>query len=496
MTDEFRLRLEEKKKEIDDYISKAKKDGTRDIFSALREELEKIRTPQDLDERISVASEYKKQAKKDSTRVAFDVLEKELRGLRESLPEEILAARKGKPEAKPLLRHSIQEISRYIMEGEPDIAVADVVVSKRKPKEPAREKTLSERVSEVEPHMPLATLEIKEHAKQEKEKTRPKPVKKHLRKRKVGRKPHRPARRPRPVTLKHIHRRISRRRRKPPKKMAEADARLQKMSNLVVKMPELRMSLQELEGEMQGHRKAVSELKSSEDELHGNVKEVMDSLSGLRDHVVDKMAKQKMEKEEADRLLEKTGETINAKVNVMSKKLDEALKMLSSRIDETSKIGKLQMESNIQFLRNQIEQMRKDMPKPAGKKAIRKAKKKRGKREKLSLEAQPGEREIAEAAKHVKKPVEKPKEEATDEKVQIADLKHFRGKEVILDVELELTKAVEEDGMNMYGYTLKDKTGEIMLTSTREIKDKKARVKCAVNETLQGRLYLRFLGLA
>ncbi len=445
MTDQFRSKLEEKKKEIDGYISKAKKQSTRDIFITLKGELEKIRTIQDLDARIAAAVKNKKQAKNDTMHVAFDVLEKELLGLKSSLPGEALASR-----------------------GET----------------PGKEE-LEDRIDMIKPHLPIATIEP---VKAEKPKTLKKPevkraekVTRHHRRQKKHR-----------VTLRHIHHRISKMRRKTPKRISEADDRLEKMSSLVVKMPELRLGLEELEGRMKGHAEAVSELKTSEDDLHGSVKEVMDSLSGLRDHVVGKMARQKMEKEEADRMLEKTGEAINTKVNIMSRKLDEALEKLSSRIDETSKIGKLQMEGNIQFLRNQIEQMRNQMPERA-RKDKRRPKKKRLMREPPSKDAQPDEREIAEAAKHVKKPAEKPKGEATDENVQIADLKHFRGREVVLEVEPELIKSVEEGGTRMYGYNLKDESGEVMLTSTEEIKEPKARLKCMVNETAKGRIYLKLI---
>jgi hypothetical protein len=65
--------------------------------------------------------------------------------------------------------------------------------------------------------------------------------------------------------------------------------------------------------------------------------------------------------------------------------------------------------------------------------------------------------------------------------------------EVVVEGEISLTKKVEEEGVKIYGYSVKDGTGQVMMTSTDEIKEKKAKLKCMVNETGDGKVYLRYV---
>ena len=103
MPDEFMQKVEEKKKEVDSYLSKAKKSSTKDLFLTLRSELEKIKTIHDLEIRIAVVERYKSDAKKESTRVVFDVLLKELLRLRSSLPKSIMP-KIEEPVKKPIVK--------------------------------------------------------------------------------------------------------------------------------------------------------------------------------------------------------------------------------------------------------------------------------------------------------------------------------------------------------------------------------------------------------
>ncbi|MCK4714913.1 MAG: fibronectin type III domain-containing protein, partial [Candidatus Aenigmarchaeota archaeon] len=322
---------------------------------------------------------------------------------------------------KPLL-HRPEEISKDIREGEPDVIMAGVETGKRafvkkhlksvagklpikRPVEGEETKEkptfhkpeeISKDIKDGEPDVALADIEIVRKAAPEKhleKATKKTPLKKPATKETVKKKVKKrmdaaeriEAVRPdvTVVTLSDIHRIAKKRKKKekPPKKIADTDARLKKIGKVAFEMPKMRLNLEALGGEMEGHEETVTEVRRHEDNLHWQVEEVMTSLSSLRNNITEKMAKKKMEEKEADKMLEKTSKSINTKVNIMSSNLDESLEKLSKKMDESSKIGKLQMESNIQFLRNQIEQLRSELPKHAGKKDIEKIKRKRKKKE-------------------------------------------------------------------------------------------------------------------
>ncbi len=98
-------------------------------------------------------------------------------------------------------------------------------------------------------------------------------------------------------------------------------------------------------------------------------------------------------------------------------------------------------------------------------------------------------------------PAPEPKEEAPEKKeevpaeeiVKISDLSYYKDMEVVVECELSLTKTAEEEGKKLYGYSLRDGTGEVMMTSTEEIKDKTAKLRCQVKESGDGKVYLRYV---
>ncbi|UCD02666.1 MAG: hypothetical protein JSV63_02655 [Candidatus Aenigmatarchaeota archaeon] len=435
--------------------------------------------------------------------------------------------KRKKPKEEIQKLHKPEEISKYIKEGEPDVAIATVEKSAIrkladklpiKAKKPKREEYIEEKLEDMDRYVPIATLEIKkeepdlslitrdiERVKEEIKKGKPeteqikrKGVKMEDEAEKHPEEEEKPAK-VRAPSLEEIHR-ITRKkyhkkhRKRPSKRIRDTDRKIAKMNEIVVKMPEIRMNLEQLRGEMEGHHEALAEARHHEESIKNQAEEVMSSVSDLREHLLNKMKKKKIEEKETEKMLKDAAETMDKKVDMISRKLDEALDKLSRRVDNASKLGKIEMTTNISYLKNQIDGLRAELPKFAKKEDIKKAR--RAKEDlKISHEdAQPDvpPRADFEVPKEQKKDREQPVEE-TQPVVKIAELEVHKGEEVVIDCEVKLTKTVEEEETKLYGYSLKDDTGEIMMTSMKEIKEPRARLRCKVNETPDGKVYLRFV---
>jgi DNA repair exonuclease SbcCD ATPase subunit len=303
-----------------------------------------------------------------------------------------------------------------------------------------------------------------------------------------------------------------------PKNIEETDKKIEAMRNLTMKMPELRVSLEAVKDDMEDHHEAVAETKEVEDSLHKQAEDVMTSVSDLKEDMIDKMKRDKVDELETEQLIDKTARDLDSKIEMMSRKLEETLDRLGQRIDNTTKTSKIEMASNMAYLKNQMEQFKSELPKFAKKTELNKAKEekkhvKRKRKKKSSQEeakityedrqpdvpsiATTAVTETSESVKSEAAPVEEVQETEGEkmDTVSISELDKYKGEEVFVACEIELTKTVEEDDAKIYGYTLRDETGEIMMTGAEEIADQKAKIRCMVNETDDGKVYLRLVSV-
>ncbi|MCD6495654.1 MAG: hypothetical protein J7K54_00100 [Candidatus Aenigmarchaeota archaeon] len=475
MTDQFKEKLEEKKKIIDDYITNAKDSTTKNIFLTLKRELDRTKNIKDLEKRIRTVRDFKGKAKKYYTRSVFEVFEKELLDLRSSLQ---ISEEKMPPEetkAEKAILHRPEEISGYIRDGEPDVAVVSLKITRR-----GKVKKRLKRIRSRLPARRHVTVKKPEAAEAPRYIINANPTID------MG-------------TLSDIHK-LVKKRKTVPKKISDTDKNVKKIGNVAFNVPKIRLGVETHMKDMKGHKEAVSDIRKSEDSIHKQVEEVRNSLSRLKTDVSEKVLSEKLRSQlkqqemllkqrEAERMIEKSTEKLNMKVEMMSRNLDEALERLSRRIDESSKIGKLEMTGNIEYLKGQIEQLRSELPKFA-KKDIAKAAAEKPRKTHRKRHKKPAHKPREADYLHLAVPKEKPVEEPPA--VKISELEKYKGKKVVIEADVAAGSKVEDGEVTMYGYKVSDSTGEVMMTSLTEVPAGRNMILCEVIEA-SGRIYLRFV---
>ncbi|MBN1896596.1 MAG: hypothetical protein JW789_02605 [Candidatus Aenigmarchaeota archaeon] len=305
------------------------------------------------------------------------------------------------------------------------------------------------------------------------------------------------------ITLSNIHSSV-RKEKEVPEHFRKTDEKIEKIEELLNnKIPILRTSLQGMMGQMDSHRNAMDDVNRREEEMKGEINDVKESINILRDEVIRAVERKSVKGQSIDRMMDDTAKEINHKVNAMSRELEHSFDIMRKRIDESAKTGKLEMASNIEYLKSQIDSIKsdvEDMKKPDIKKVKRE--RKHAKMPKKAKNQKP-----ADALKKKEAPEESTKiieekiisenpEVSIVDTVRIGDISSFSGKEVIVEGQPSLTKVVEEGESKMYGYSIKDDSGEIMMTSTSELSNEKMKLRCMVNETGGGKLYLRFIEIS
>ncbi len=305
------------------------------------------------------------------------------------------------------------------------------------------------------------------------------------------------------ITLSNIHSRF-RKEKEVPEHFRKTDEKIEKIEELLNnKIPILRTSLQGMRGQMDSHRSAMDDVNRREEEMRGEINDVKESINILRDEVIRSVERKSVKGQSIDRMMDDTAREINSKVNAMSRELEHSFDIMRKRIDESAKTGKLEMASNIEYLKSQIDSIKsdvEDMKKPDNKKVKRE--RKHAKMPKKAKNQKPADtlkkKEVPEeSTKSIEEKIisENPEVPTTDT-VRIGDISSFRGREVLVEGQPSLTKVVEEGDSKMYGYSIKDDSGEIMMTSTSELSNEKMKLRCMVNETGGGKFYLRFIEIS
>lgn len=343
------------------------------------------------------------------------------------------------------------------------------------------------------------------------------------------------------ITLSGIHSAV--RKEKVPEHFRITDQKIDNIENILNnKVPLFKKSLRGVSGQLDSHKSVMDDVNRRETELQSEVAGIKESINILRDEVLGAVEKKSVRGQMIDRMMNDTAKEINRRVNTMYRGLEKSFETIKKRIDENTKIGKLEMASNIDYLKSQIDSIKDDVDdmkkmkkrvkaktvpakapkKPESKKAVIKApeeekpkpaesspKKEQQKPEPKKEEIKEAPEEKPEEPKEEKKPEapsseeKKPLEEkvvdaeAVQEPpssvVEVKDISKFSGKEILLEGELKHTKTVEDGDEKMYGYMLKDDSGEVMMTSSQELKEEKMKVKALVNETGSKRFYVRFI---
>lgn len=258
-------------------------------------------------------------------------------------------------------------------------------------------------------------------------------------------------------------------------RISELAQRVSRMESFHGMMPGFKSQLDSLKGKMDEYQQVVDRLKSDEQALALELPRVKRSLSALkgrarRERGIKKAATREPPAPDASGL-----ESISRKVDTLAGKLTETLGALKSRIDQVSVIDEAETRGYVKALKADIRMVRSELAHFLKKDDLKK------------LVLQP----VAEGAKG---PVPAPKAAKPRAKkrdiVAIDDLGGHLGKDVTIECSLSLLKGVTQSGMRMYWYRIEDGTGESILISSSELKEKHAVLKGHVKKTKTGSVYL------
>jgi hypothetical protein len=251
------------------------------------------------------------------------------------------------------------------------------------------------------------------------------------------------------------------------RRIMELIRRVERMETVHGMMPSLKSQLASLKSKMNEHQKVVNRLRYDEQALAQELPHVKRSLAALKARRRRRKAMQAVPPREPGPGVDAVLEIVSKKVETLARKLTETFDALNSRIDQVSVMDEVEMKGYVkEFMKK--EDLKKLMLQPF----------------------------INEGEEHAPAPKkEKAKARKTDT-VGIRDLEGHIGKDVTIECSLSLLKSVKEKGMPINWYRMKDGTGESVLTSPKEIKEKKARLKGNVKKTKTGSVYVLFKQLA
>jgi uncharacterized phage infection (PIP) family protein YhgE len=285
------------------------------------------------------------------------------------------------------------------------------------------------------------------------------------------------------VTLGDIHKLITKDKEdvSPPKEITDTDKRIERMADILSKVPQLMEGIENIRNELTDQDRAVDNARKMEKSLKEEMAEIRDSLRVLRDDIVKKTVEEGTDSLEMGDSLKDALDDINEQVSSISESMNKTFSGLNEKIEKAAKERSTAVSAPLRQLAKDIESVKSELPKFISKKDL------------LPLAGGKAggptpEKEVEGSAAMMSRK-EKVKMPA-DKAVKIADLHKFLGKEIEVECSLELLKSIKKKGVYVYWYKTADDSGESILTSYKKMKEGKARIRCLVDKTSSGNNYL------
>ena len=249
---------------------------------------------------------------------------------------------------------------------------------------------------------------------------------------------------------------------------------------LMLRVPVLKAQISRMKRQMSHYSRSLQELRAHEKSFGADLSDIHKSLSALKSEI-EEGARTGLAAGGSASGQVATG--VNRKLDDVSKRLSDMCSRLGGRIDQLSVIEEFETAGYFGELKKEIEQLRSQLSGCVRREELGVA---RGK----AAAAPAGG--TAAAARKAAKPKPAP-EEGT---VRISGLRQRVGEDVKVACSIEPLKKLAENDVLIFWYSIRDPSGEGIVTSYKEIKEKRGVVSGTVKLTRTGSLYILFKGMA
>ena len=244
------------------------------------------------------------------------------------------------------------------------------------------------------------------------------------------------------------------------------------MESALSQIPLIKSKLSSLDEEIGEYRKVIQDIRSAEKSLAQELAYIRRSHTALAEET-----KKEATPARAPETLKDNISVLSEKLDMLSQKVQETFGSLKSKIDEISVIEDVETGSYLDGLKKKIDDIHSELSDYVKKEELK------GIVEKPA--AAPEKNAAGKAAKTQEAGI-----------VSISDLHRYVGRDVTLSCSISLLKSIEKRGMEVYWYWIKDKTGEIIMTSCEKITAKQAKITGTVKTTKTGSVYVLLKSLA